>query len=63
MEAALAFVLANWEWFLLGFYIVEKVVKLTPTKKDDVIFDVIIKPIWSKVFVKRASLPVVLGSK
>jgi len=51
----MAFILANWEWFLLGFYIVEKIVKVTPTKKDDVIFDMILKPVWEKVFTKKSS--------
>ena len=55
MEVVLAFVATNWEWFFLGFYVAEKVVKLTPTKKDDIIFDSIIKPIWNKFFVKKAS--------
>ena len=37
--------LANWEWVLLALYVVEKAVKLSPSKKDDVIFDMVIKPI------------------
>ena len=41
--------LANWEWDLLALYVVEKVVKLSPSKKDDVIFDMVIKPIFDKV--------------
>tara|TARA_R110002050_G_scaffold18285_1_gene53566 strand:- start:114 stop:260 length:147 start_codon:yes stop_codon:yes gene_type:complete len=41
--------LANWEWVLLGLYVVEKAIKLSPSKKDDVIFDMIIKPIVDKV--------------
>ena len=36
---------ANWEWVLLAFYVLEKVIKLSPSKKDDVIFDMVIKPI------------------
>ena len=39
----------NWEWLLLGFYTIEKIVKLTPTKKDDVIFDMVLKPVWEAV--------------
>ena len=45
-------IIANWEYCLLAFYILEKVVKLTPTKKDDIIFDMIVKPIWQK-FTKK----------
>ena len=41
--------LANWEWVLLALYIIEKVIKLSPSKKDDVIFDMIIKPIVDKI--------------
>ena len=37
---------ANWEWILLAFYTLEKIVKLSPTKQDDIIFDTIIKPVW-----------------
>ena len=37
----------NWEYVLLGFYILEKVVKLSPSKKDDIIFDSIVKPIFN----------------
>ena len=37
--------LANWEWVLLALYVVEKAVKLSPSKKDDVVFDMVIKPI------------------
>ena len=30
---------ANWEYVLLGFMVLEKIVKLTPTKYDDILFD------------------------
>jgi len=39
----------NWEWCLLGFYTLEKIVKLSPSKQDDIIFDTIITPIWQAV--------------
>ena len=51
----MGFVFANWEWFLLGFMVLEKIVKLTPTKKDDIVFDMIIKPLWKKFLAKRTS--------
>ena len=41
--------LANWEWVLLALYVVEKAVKLSPSTKDDVIWDMIIKPIIDKM--------------
>ena len=42
-------VLANWEYILVGFYALEKIVKLSPSKKDDIIFDSVIKPVWDKL--------------
>ena len=44
-----SFITSNWEWVLLVLYVVEKVVKLSPSKKDDVIFDMVIKPIFDKI--------------
>ena len=40
---------ANWEWVLLALYVLEKAVKLSPSKKDDVIFDMVLKPIVDKM--------------
>ena len=40
--------IANWECVMLAFYTLEKIVKLSPTKQDDIIFDAIIKPIMDK---------------
>ena len=45
----MSFLTSNWEWVLLAFYVIEKVVKLSPSKKDDVIFDMILRPIIDKV--------------
>ena len=41
--------MANWEWIMLGFYTLEKIVKLSPSKKDDIIFDSVIKPVWDQL--------------
>ena len=38
----------NWEYVLVGVYAIEKIVKLTPTKYDDILFDMILKPIKEK---------------
>ena len=43
----------NWVWVLLGFYTIEKIVRLSPSKKDDVIFDMVLKPIWDTIAKKR----------
>ena len=40
---------ANWEWVLIGFMILEKVVKMSPTKSDDILLDMIVKPLMDKV--------------
>ena len=45
--------MANWEYVLLGFYVLEKVVKLSPSKKDDIIFDGIIEPIFDMFKTKK----------
>ena len=41
----MSWILGHWEWVLLVFWLLEKLVKLSPTKKDDIIFDMILKPI------------------
>ena len=33
----------NWEWVLIVFMIAEKLVKLSPSKADDVVLDIIWK--------------------
>ena len=33
--------ISNWEICLAGFFLLEKVVKLSPTKYDDILLDVI----------------------
>ena len=39
---------ANWEYVLIVIYALEKLVKLTPTKYDDILFDMLLKPIKEK---------------
>ena len=33
------FLTSNWEYVLLAMYVLEKAVKLSPSKKDDILFD------------------------
>jgi len=40
---------ANWEWFLLGLYVLEKAIKLSPSKKDDIVWDMLLKPLVDKI--------------
>lgn len=42
-------VIEHWEYFMLGFVMLEKIVKATPTEKDDIIFDMIVKPIFNAI--------------
>ena len=39
---------ANWEYVLVVIYALEKIVKMTPTKYDDILFDMLRKPIKEK---------------
>ena len=45
----MSLITANWEWFLLALYVVEKVIKLSPSKKDDLVWDMVLKPIVDKI--------------
>ena len=45
----MSLITGNWEWFLLALYVVEKVIKLSPSKKDDLVWDMVLKPIVDKV--------------
>ena len=45
----LELITSNWEYFLLALYILEKGIKLSPSKKDDLVWDMIIKPIVDKI--------------
>tara|TARA_B100000902_G_scaffold142191_1_gene139826 strand:- start:999 stop:1154 length:156 start_codon:yes stop_codon:yes gene_type:complete len=42
------FIAANWEYILVVIYALEKIVKMTPTKYDDIVFDMVLKPIKEK---------------
>ena len=44
---------SNWEWVLLGFMILEKCIKLSPTKADDVVLDMILKPLMNRFTPKK----------
>tara|TARA_B100000519_G_C13830743_1_gene244833 strand:+ start:180 stop:332 length:153 start_codon:yes stop_codon:yes gene_type:complete len=43
----------NWEWVLLGFMVLEKVVKVSPSKKDDILLDSIIRPLFEMLKPKK----------
>ena len=41
--------MSNWEYILLALYVVEKAIKLSPSKKDDVVWDMVLKPVIDKI--------------
>ena len=45
----LSLISSNWEWILLALYVVEKAIKLSPSKKDDLVWDMVLKPIVEKI--------------
>ncbi len=45
----MSFITTNWEYLLLALYVVEKVIKLSPSKKDDLVWDMVLKPIVDKI--------------
>jgi len=45
----LSIITSNWEWFLLALYVLEKGIKLSPSKKDDLVWDMVLKPIVDKI--------------
>ena len=45
----LSFITSNWEWCLLALYVIEKAIKLSPSKKDDLVWDMVVKPIGVKI--------------
>ncbi len=45
----LSLISSNWEWFLLALYVLEKGIKLSPSKKDDLVWDMVLKPIIDKI--------------
>ena len=36
----MSWITSNWEWGLIIFMVAEKIVKLSPTKYDDIILDI-----------------------
>ena len=40
---------SNWEYVLLALYVLEKGIKLSPSKKDDLVWDMILKPKVDKI--------------
>ena len=45
----MSWILSNWDLCLAVFFVLEKLVKLSPTQYDDIVFDAVIKPVWDKL--------------
>ena len=45
----MSLITANWEYLLLALYVVEKVIKLSPSKKDDLGWDLVLKRIVDNI--------------
>ena len=45
----LSFISSNWEWVLLALYVVEKAIKLSPSKKAALVWDMVLKTIVDKI--------------
>jgi len=41
MEALVQHLTENWKYYVVAFWVAEKVVKLTPTKYDDILIDIV----------------------
>ena len=39
----------NWEWVLLAFMVAEKIVKMSPSDKDDILLDVVVQGLTKTV--------------
>jgi|TARA_Y100000015_G_scaffold43196_1_gene52931 hypothetical protein len=44
---------SNWEIVVIIFFVIEKVIKLSPTKSDDILLDMILKPLFEKLKPKK----------
>jgi hypothetical protein len=40
---------SNWEWVLLAFMVLEKIVKMSPSDKDDILLDVVFQGLTKMV--------------
>ena len=43
------FMTSNWELCLLGLYVLEKAILLSPSKKDDMVWNMVLKPLVDKL--------------
>tara|TARA_Y100001963_G_scaffold110968_1_gene153491 strand:- start:782 stop:934 length:153 start_codon:yes stop_codon:yes gene_type:complete len=44
---------SNWEIVVIVFFVVEKIIKISPTKQDDILLDMILKPLFEKLKPKK----------
>jgi hypothetical protein len=59
MDQIIKHLIENWQWYLLGFTALEKFVRATKWKADDILFDMILVPIknhFVKLFIDPTSI-------
>ena len=44
---------SNWEIVVIIFFVLEKIIKISPTKQDDILLDMILKPLFEKLKPKK----------
>ena len=44
---------SNWEIVVIIFFIGEKLIRISPTKNDDILLDMILKPLYEKMKPKK----------
>ena len=44
---------SNWEIVVIIFFIGEKLIRISPTKSDDILLDMILKPLYEKMKPKK----------
>ena len=59
----LSFITAMWEWCLLALYVIEKAIKLSPSKKDDLIWDMVLMTLLEMVNPRDGNTPSFLVDK
>ena len=44
---------SNWEIVVIIFFVIEKIIRISPTKSDDILLDMILKPLYEKMKPKK----------
>tara|TARA_Y100001963_G_C6430769_1_gene286945 strand:- start:186 stop:338 length:153 start_codon:yes stop_codon:yes gene_type:complete len=44
---------SNWEIVVIIFFVIEKIIRISPTKSDDILLDMVLKPLYEKMKPKK----------